>query len=843
MAMTDGPKPDEYWSLAGDEVLRALGSTPRGLPHAEAERRLMSPDRARPLGPERASEARLLLSQFTSPITVMLLAAALLSMIVGEGIDGAIILGALVVSISLGFWQEHRAGQAVSRLLSRLSTTATVLRQGAELEVAVESVVTGDVVLLAAGAAIPGDALLLESKDLFVDESVLTGESWPAEKATGPVPPDAPLQRRTNAVYLGTHVVGGTATAVVVRTGRATEYGAIAHRLAASAPETEFQKGVRRFGQLLLEIAIVLVVVIFAINVARERPVIDALLFTLALAVGLTPQLLPAIVTVTLSQGARHMAAQRVIVRRLASIEDLGGMDILCTDKTGTITEGVVSVHAVEDWNGAVSESATLLAHLNAALHTGFPNPIDDALRALVIPGAAAFTKVDEVPYDFVRRRSSVVVTDGHRTILVTKGAVASVLEICDSTEDAAGCRVPLDEVREGIEARFESLSRDAYRCLGLACREVPMGQPVGRAEEEGLTFLGFITLADPLRRDAAQSLADLARLGVVVKLLTGDNQHVAMRIAAEAGLDVSSVLVGEQLHRLSEAALVTAAPRIAVFAEIEPTQKERIIRALKRSGHAVGYLGDGINDAAALHAADVGISVDNATDVTREAADIVLLEKDLAVLGRGVREGRRAFANTLKYIFITTSANFGNMFSMAGASLVATFLPLLPKQILLTNVLTDLPAMAIATDDLDPELVARPRRWDNRGLRNFMIVFGLVSSCFDFLTFGALLWLGTGVATFRTAWFLESVLSELFILLVIRTRRTFFRSRVGGWLFAASIIVGVVTLALPYMPFAALLGLAPLPVSLLLTVAGIVTFYVIASEATKRLMFRRIPM
>jgi Mg2+-importing ATPase len=302
-------------------------------------------------------------------------------------------------------------------------------------------------------------------------------------------------------------------------------------------------------------------------------------------------------------------------------------------------------------------------------------------------------------------------------------------------------------------------------------------------------------------------------------------------------------VLVGEQLHRLSEAALVTAAPRIAVFAEIEPTQKERIIRALKRSGHAVGYLGDGINDAAALHAADVGISVDNATDVTREAADIVLLEKDLAVLGRGVREGRRAFANTLKYIFITTSANFGNMFSMAGASLVATFLPLLPKQILLTNVLTDLPAMAIATDDLDPELVARPRRWDNRGLRNFMIVFGLVSSCFDFLTFGALLWLGTGVATFRTAWFLESVLSELFILLVIRTRRTFFRSRVGGWLFAASIIVGVVTLALPYMPFAALLGLAPLPVSLLLTVAGIVTFYVIASEATKRLMFRRIPM
>lgn len=834
------PSPDAWWATTLETQLGELRSSPAGLAEAEARRRLAEhgPNVAAPR--RRAAAARLFAAQLASPIAVLLLAAAVLSIGLGERVDGAIILGIILVSSLLGFWQERRATGAVERLLAMIQTTATVLRDGRAAEIPLEAVVPGDVVRLAAGASVPGDARLLDAKDLFVDEAALTGESFPAEKAPGTLPADAPLPGRTNVVHLGTHVVSGAATAVVVRTGAATEFGAIAGRLTLRPAETEFERGVRRFGYLLLEIATVLVIGIFAVNVALDRPVLDALLFTLALAVGLTPQLLPAIVSVTLSQGARHMAAERVIVRRLAAIEDLGGMDVLCTDKTGTITEGVAAVHAAEDWTGAPSARARLLAYLNAAFETGFANPIDEALRAERPAGAEGWAKVDEVPYDFARRRLSVAVTDGRRRLLVTKGSLAAVLDVCEHGEDAAGRIVPLHDVRARIEARFEALSGDGYRCLGVACRELPDAAPVGRADERGLTFVGILSLADPLKADAAASLRELGRLGIRVTLVTGDNRHVAARLATEAGIDATVVRTGAELHRLSEAALVSAAPRIGVFAEVEPQQKERIIRALRQAGHAVGYLGDGINDAAALHAADVGISVDSAADVTKQAADVVLLSKDLAVLGRGVREGRRAFANTLKYVFITTSANFGNMFSMAGASLLAAFLPLLPKQILLINVLTDLPAMAIATDRLDPELVERPRRWDNRGIRRFMLGFGIVSSAFDYLTFGALLVLGVPAATFRTAWFTESILSELLVLLVIRTRRPFFRSRPGTALLWISAAVAVATLALPYTPLADPLGFAALPPWLLALVLGIVALYGVGSEASKRTILRR---
>lgn len=787
-----------------------------------------------------AGPLRLLITQFTSPITILLLTAAALSIVLGEGVDGSIILAILVLSGILGFWQEHRAAGAVDRLLALIRTRATVVRDGSDREVPLEDVVPGDVVRLVAGASVPGDARLLESTHLFVDQSALTGESFPADKAPGTMPAETTLAARANAVYLGTHVVSGTATAVVVHTGSATEFGDIARHLALRPAETEFQRGVRRFGYLLLEITTVLVIVILSLNVALGRPVLDTLLFTLALAVGLTPQLLPAIVSVTLSQGARHMARERVIVRRLASIEDLGGMEILCIDKTGTVTEGAVAVHMAADWTGAPSERARRYAYLNALFETGFPNPIDDALRKSPPPEVEGFTKVDELPYDFVRKRLSVVVSDGRRHLLVTKGALDAVLDVCSNAEDAAGRLFPLAEVRAAIEARFELLSRDGYRCLGVACRDLPPDQRASAAGERDLTLVGILSLADPLKGDAIESLNALAELGIGVKLVTGDNRHVAARVAAEAGLDPGEIVTGSDLHRLTEAALVTAAPRIEVFAEVEPNQKERIIRALRKAGYAVGYLGDGINDAAALHAADVGMSVDSATDVTKQAADIVLLEKDLGVLGRGVREGRRAFANTLKYVFITTSANLGNMFSMAGASLFAAFLPLLPKQILLINVLSDLPAMAIATDWLDPEMVERPRRWDNRGIQRFMLTFGLVSSSFDYLTFGSLLLLGAPATTFRTAWFIESVLSEILILLVIRTRRPFFRSRVGTALLSASIAVMVVTVGLPYTPLAGPLGFAPPSGRVLALVCGIVALYVAVSEMSKRLLIQR---
>jgi Mg2+-importing ATPase len=778
-------------------------------------------------------------TQLASPITLLLLAAALLSMALGDRGDGAIILGILFVSGALGGWQERRAAIAVERLLALVRTTTTVLRDGLPRVISVEEVVPGDIVSLAAGANVPGDARILDSNDLFVDESLLTGESYPAEKGPGLVSPDVAMVGRSNVIYLGTHVVSGSATAVVVRTGTATEFGKIAHQLALRPPQTEFELGVRRFGQLLLEITTVLVILILVINVALDRPVLDVLVFTLALAVGLTPQLLPAIVSVTLSQGARHMAAERVIVRRLASIEDLGGMQILCADKTGTITEGVVALHAAEDWTGAPHERVRLYAHLNAAFETGFRNPIDDALRAQSLPGAERYSKLDEVPYDFVRKRLSVAVSDGATRLLITKGAVESVLAVCDLAEDAAGMRCPVANVRGAIVTRLEELSREAFRCLGVAYRVLPPNGPLGREHETGLTFLGILSFADPLKPSAAESLRELSTLGIQVKLITGDNRHVAARMAGQAGLDASTILTGVEIRELREPALMSAATRVNVFAEIEPNQKERIILALKKTGRAVGYLGDGINDAPALHAADVGISVESATDVTKQAADIVLLEKDLAVLGRGVREGRRAFANTLKYVFITTSANFGNMFSMAGASLLASFLPLLPKQILLINVLSDLPAMSIATDQLDPELVERPRRWDNRGIRHFMVAFGLVSSLFDFLTLGTLIWLRLPPAPFRTAWFLESMFSELLILLVIRTRRPFFRSAPGTLLLYSTLAVAGVTLMLPYTPFAVTLGFAPLPVGIVGLVALIVAAYVATSELSKRAVFR----
>jgi len=834
----------DFWSIPLDRLLETLRAAPKGLTSEEAAQRLATfgPNVAAPR--RRAGTLRLFVSQFTNPITLLLFIAAVLSIGVGEQVDGLIILAILIASSALGFWQEHRAADAVERLLALVRTTATVVRDGRACEVPLEDVVPGDIVRLVAGATVAGDARLLDARDLFVDQAALTGESLPAEKTADAAAADAPLTDRRNAVYLGTHVVSGTGTGVVVRTGQRTEFGGIAQRLALRPAETEFEHGVRRFGFLLLEVATALVIVIFTINVALHRPVLEALLFTLALAVGLTPQLLPAIVSVTLSQGARHMSRERVIVRRLASIEDLGGMQILCTDKTGTITEGVVAVHGVGDWTGAKSDRGALFAFLNASFESGFPNPIDVALRETPHADARRFTKLDEVPYDFVRKRLSVAVAEGDgRSLLTTKGALASVLDVCDRAESADGTVVPLASVREAIDSRFAALSADGYRCLGVAYRTLAYRQAITRDDERDLVFTGILTVSDPLKADVAKTISELEQLGIRLTLITGDNQLVAARIAAEAGIESSAMLTGSALHHMGEAALVNAAPRTGVFAEIEPNQKERIIRALKKAGYAVGYLGDGINDAPALHAADVGISVDSATDVTKQAADVVLLEKDLGALTRGVREGRRAFANTLKYVFITTSANFGNMFSMAGASLLVAFLPLLPKQILLINVLTDLPAMAIATDRLDPELVERPRRWDNRRVAYFMVAFGLVSSLFDYLTFGSLLALRVPVDSFRTAWFVESVLSELFILLVIRTRRAFFRSRIGTALLWASVGVAIITLALPYSPLAGSLGFAPLSPQLLGVLTGIVAFYVITSELTKRAVLRRIPM
>jgi Mg2+-importing ATPase len=843
--------PQPFWSGPIEKVLAELAARPDGLSQIEADERLLR------LGPNRRSDVGaitplgLLLNQFRSPLVLLLLFAMTLSLFLGETTDGVIVLAIVLGSALLGFLQEYRAGHAVAKLLAVIQTRVTVLRDGREIELPHDVLVPGDVVVLAAGATVPADCRIIHSTDLFVDESTVTGESYPAEKGTGVLPSDTPLAKRSNAVFQGSHVVSGTGRAVVVHTGTHTVFGEIAERLRLRPPETEFERGLRRFGGLLIQITMLLVFAIFGINVFLHRPVVDSFLFALALAVGLTPELLPAIVSLTLARGAQQMAASRVIVRRLNSIENFGSMNVLCSDKTGTLTEGVVRLHAALDADGRASDALLLYAQLNAGFESGFPNPIDEALRRLPCPDREAYVKVDEVPYDFIRKRLSVVVkrttpsADTHRHTMITKGALRNVLDVCVDaqmpTGPGAARTVPLTEVRLALQGRYEEYSEQGYRVLGVAVRDVTDDPIINKDDEQQMTFIGFLLLEDPPKAGALEAIAELRRLGVALKIITGDNRLVAGRLGRHMGVERPTVLTGEELRGLSDTALLQRAGEVDIFAETEPNQKERILAALRKAGNVVGYLGDGINDASALHTADVGISVEGAVDVAKEAADIVLLERDLGVLAQGVRLGRQTFANTLKYVFITTSANFGNMVSMAGASLFLPFLPLLPKQILLNNFLSDVPSMTIATDSVDREQVDRPRRWDIRFIRNFMLVFGLVSSVFDYLTFGALLyWLQATEREFQTGWFIESLMTELFIVLVIRTRGRFHRSRPGRLLLVSTLLVAGTTAFLPYTPLGRLFGFVPLPLPFVIVLLGITGGYLLASEMVKGWFFRR---
>jgi len=586
----------------------------------------------------------------------------------------------------------------------------------------------------------------------------------------------------------------------------------------------------------------VLVAAIFIVNLVLNRPLIDSLLFSLALAVGLTPQLLPAIVTISLSQGARAMAREKVIVKRLDVIEDFGGMSILCTDKTGTITVGAVALASALAVDGGDSADVRRLAYLNARLQRGFANPIDAAIVRDAAMDHGGATAIAELPYDFTRRRLTVLVDEAGRRRLITKGAFADVLAVCTGSRGPDGGSVPLAAVRDSVEARFTAMSADGYRVLGVASREVAGASTCTLADEADMTFEGFVTFSDPPKPDIAAALRDLAAAGVSTRMITGDNHLVAVHVGALAGLAHEKVLTGAEITGMSDQELADAVQTVEIFAEIEPTQKERVVRALRASGEIVGFLGDGINDAPALHAADVGISVDTGVDVAKESAAIVLLDKDLRVLLHGVRQGRRTFANTMKYVYTTTSANVGNMLSMAVAAAFLPFLPLLADQILLINFLSDIPSTTIATDDVDPEQLERPHRWDIRYVRNFMLLFGLTSSVFDLLTFGVLLvGFGADATLFRSGWFVESTATELAVLFVLRTRRPFLRSRPSRLLTISSIIVAAITVAIPYSPLAGPLGLEALPPALLLTLAAVTVTYVAVTEAAKHTFNRLI--
>ncbi|MCW5892986.1 MAG: magnesium-translocating P-type ATPase [bacterium] len=828
-----GPRP-------ADALLARLGTRATGLAAAEAAERLAAAAARRPPRDERGIGA-LFAEQLRSPIVLLLLGAAVLSFGLGDAQDGTIILVIVFASAGLGVWQEHDAADAVRSLMATVRTTASVLRDGRAEEIPIGDLVVGDVVTLSAGDAVPGDARLLAARDLHVVEAALTGETFPVEKEPAVLAPDLPLARRTNALFLGTHVASGTGTAVVVATGPDTEFGAISDRLRLRPPETEFERGLRRFGALLAQVTLLLVGGIFAVNVGLQRPWLESLLFALALAVGLTPQLLPAIVSVNLAAGAKRLARKKVITKRLTAIENLGSVDVLCSDKTGTLTEGCVRLDAAIAPDGTPSARTLRYAALNALHQTGFRNPIDEAVRAAAPPDLEDWRKLDDLPYDFVRKRLSVLLDGPEGRLLLTKGAVRAVLDVCTQCEDAAGRACTLDVLRDDIDARVAALAAEGLRTLAVAVRAMPGDARVGRDDEAAMTFVGLLTFADPPREGVAATLAELGTLGVRLCVITGDDRRIATTVARQVGLPVPRLLTGPELRDTSEDALVRRVDEVDVFAEIEPNQKERVIRAFQKAGHVVGYLGDGINDAPALHAADVGMSVEGAVDVARDAADLVLLDRDPAVLLDGVREGRRTFANTLKYVFMATSANFGNMFSMAGASLFLPFLPLLPKQILLTNLLTDLPEMAIATDRVDDEWVAHPRRFDVTFIRDFMIVFGVLSSVFDYLTFAVLLFvLDAGPEEFRTGWFVESVLSATLIVLVIRTRRAAWRSPPGRALTVATVGVGMVTVAIPWTPLAAPLGLVPLPASFFPALAVVVALYVGSAEIAKRRFWAR---
>jgi Mg2+-importing ATPase len=833
-----------FWHLPSETVLKDLRSSASdGLGSSQAARSLARRKLNERIRPEWWQAFLLFVRQFSSPLVLLLAFAALMSSVMGNWSDSFILLTILLFTGMIGFWQEYRAGKAVEKLRNLMQVHCTVIRDGKPVKIVSNEVVPGDIIIFSAGDIVPADCLMLEATDLHVNESVLTGESFPVEKEPGQVAEDTPVNRRTNTLFEGTSIMSGTARAVAVCTGPESEIGQISQELSQGEPESAFQTGIRSFGYLLLRLTFMLSAGMLIFNLLLGKPIISSILFSIALAVGLAPELLPAIMIATLSAGAIRMAKSKVIVKKLEAIQNLGAVEILCSDKTGTLTTGEARVAGTIGIHGSHSDRVRLLAWLNASFESGFTNPMDEAIRKLTgMPSLNTYIKKDEVPYDFQRKRLSIVVKTGQEEWMVTKGALSGILEVCNFAETEEGKVESMGpDIRASILQQFEQQSASGFRIIGVAWKNVTGDPVINRDDENDMIFSGFLLLEDPPKPGVARSIHQLEELGVTLKIITGDNRLAAKHLAVEIGISCEGMMTGEEIQQLSDQALARKARHCHLFAEIDPQQKERLIRALRSGGKVVGYLGDGINDAPALKAADVGVSVDTAVDVAKAAADIVLLEKKLEVLHQGILDGRKTYLNTLKYIFITTSANFGNMFSLSGISLFLRWMPLLPVQILLINLLSDIPALTIASDRVDEEQLKSPKKWDIKLIRRFMIWFGIQSSVFDYLTFGCLLWIfHTGEKQFQTGWFVESVLTEIVVLLLIRTYRPVFKSRPSGWLLATSLFTATATLLLPYVAPGALFGLEPLPVRLLLFLLSITFLYAVLVEFSKQRFFRQ---
>jgi P-type Mg2+ transporter len=838
------PEVSDLAAVPVAELLRRLDSGASGLAADEAAARLRS------TGPNRIDTARqkhiaiVFLERLGNPLVVILLFAAAVSALTGDVASFVVIAVIVLMSVILDVTQERQAQNAAERLRARVSLSVTVLRDGQPVEIPATDVVPGDVFLLAAGDLVAADARLIESRDLYVDEALLTGEPYPAEKdAAAPAADkqhDSSLPQ--NLVFMGSSVVSGTAKALVVATGRKAQLGSIASALQKPPPPTAFAVGIQKFGFMIVQATIFLVLFVLLINLLFHRPLLESFLFALALAVGLTPELLPMIVSVTLSHGAMRMSHKQVIVKRLSAIDDLGSMDVLCSDKTGTLTEAHIKLIREVDIYGNDSETVMRMAHINAACETGLKSPLDEAILAIGKTDVTAWRKIDEVPFDFERRRVSVLVEDGGRHLIIVKGAPEDVLNLAALYEQAGGPPRPLDTAaRQAAERTFRDLSAEGFRLLGVAWRDVePDRQHANIADEKDLIFGGYLAFLDPPKAGAADALAELGRLGVSLRIVTGDNEQVTRHVCRELGIAVTSVLNGADLAQLNDEALLARLDGTNLFCRVTPPQKSRIIAALRRKGHVVGYLGDGINDAPSLHAADIGFSVDTAVDVAKEAAAMILLRKDLGVLADGVREGRRTFANVLKYMMMGTSSNFGNMFSMAGGVLFLPFLPMLPIQILLNNLLYDLSETTIPLDRVSDSMVARPRQWNLDMVRKFMLLFGPLSSIFDFITFGLLLWVfRADEALFHTAWFVESLSTQILVIFIIRTAHPL-RDRPHPALVASSLSAFAIAVLLPYTPLASWLGFVPLPAPLMGALMTVTLAYLVLVDVVKRWFFAR---
>ncbi|MGC8895234.1 MAG: magnesium-translocating P-type ATPase [Candidatus Bathyarchaeia archaeon] len=838
------PSTEELLTLPVQELFTRLNTSLLGLSSEEAEERIRVYGYNEIVKKKKRIVVVDFLSHFKSPLIIILLVAGLISGFFGEVINTIIIFAIVMLSVILDFYQEFRAESAAEMLKQRVATTATTVRDGVKREVKLSEIVPGDIIYLSAGDIVPADARVISAKDLFVNQSVLTGESFPVEKTAVPLKSYvSAITEWNNYLFMGTSVVSGTATAVVVKTGSLTEFGKIAKRLVSREPETEFQRGIRSFGYMIMQVTFLLVLFVFFINALYMRSVLDSLLFAVALAVGLTPELLPMIISVNLSKGAIAMSKKGVIVKRLVSIQNFGSMDVLCTDKTGTLTENRIKLVLHVDINGDESEKVILYSYLNSHFQTGLRSPLDEAVLKFRDIDVKEYIKIDEVPFDFVRKRLSIVIEYQNQRFMITKGAPEEIAKICSYYEVENVIADITEEVRRKIEQKYIELSAEGFRVLSVAYKRLREEKAVYSVNDEfDMVFLGFIAFLDPPKETAKDSLQLLKNEGVELKILTGDNELVTRKVCEYLGFEIKGIVTGNEIAQAGDDALARVVEEANVFCRVTPAQKDRIINALKNNGHVVGFLGDGINDAPPMRSADVGISVDNAVDVAKESADIILLRTDLTVLHDGVLEGRKTFGNTMKYIMMGVSSNFGNMFSMAGASLFLPFLPMRPTQVLLNNLLYDLSQSTIPMDEVDQEYIEKPKRWDMHFIRLFMVCLGPVSSLFDFLTFFIMLFIFNATEPlFQTAWFLESLASQTLVIFVIRTKKSpFWKSKPSRLLVLSSIAIIIFALILPYTPLGTIFEFVKAPQTFFIALAAILSAYLALAEIVKSWFYKR---